>query len=334
MSRGYRRPGPGALRHQTRRSRARHAPIRDNGVMHILRTPAERFAHLPGFPYRDHYHLVPSGDGSGQMLQMHFVDEGPADGPVILLLHGEPSWSYLYRKMIGPLIDGGFRVVAPDLIGFGRSDKLAEQEGYSYQHHVDWVETWLLDLDLRDITLFAQDWGGLIGLRLVAAHPDRFDRVMVANTGLPTGDQSMPEVFLAWQRFAATSPEFSVGAILQGGTVTDLPEEVIAAYEAPFPDESFLAGARVFPSLVPTGPDDPAAPANRAAWEVLRAWTKPFMTAFSDSDPITAGAERPFHKLVPGAQGRDHPVIEGAGHFLQEDKGEELAALLIDFAEE
>ncbi len=302
--------------------------------MHILRTPEERFTNLPGFPYRDHYHLVPAGDASGQMLQMHFVDEGPADGPEMLLLHGEPTWSYLYRKMIGPLADAGFRVLVPDLIGFGRSDKLAEAEGYSYQHHVDWVETWLLDLDLRNITLFGQDWGGLIGLRLVASHPDRFERIVVANTGLPTGEHRTTEEFLKWQQYAATSPHFPIAKILQNSTVTELPEDVLAAYEAPFPEDSFMAAARIFPSLVPTSPDDPASPANKAAWEILKAWTKPFLTAFSDSDPITRGGERPFQKLVPGAQNREHVTIEGAGHFLQEDKGDELAELLIRFAEE
>jgi haloalkane dehalogenase len=302
--------------------------------MHILRTPAARFAHLPDWPYRDHYHLVPAGDGSGMMLQMHFVDEGPADGPEMLLLHGEPTWSYLYRKMISPLADAGFRVLVPDLIGFGRSDKLVEQSGYSYQHHVDWLETWLLDLDLRNVTLFAQDWGGLLGLRLVASHPDRFGRVVVANTGLPIGEHTPTEAFLSWQAYAANAPGFNIRKILQNSTVTDLPEAVLDAYEAPFPDDSYLAAARIFPSLVPTTPDDPAAPANRAAWEVLRAWDKPFLTAFSDSDPITAGGERPFQKLVPGAQGQPHVTIEGAGHFLQEDKGEELAELLIRFADE
>ncbi len=302
--------------------------------MHILRTPAERFDHLPGFPYRDHYHLVPAGDGSGQMLQMHFVDEGAADGPVMLLLHGEPTWSYLYRKMISPLADAGFRVLAPDLIGFGRSDKLAEQAGYSYQHHVDWLETWLLDLDLRDIILFAQDWGGLIGLRLVAMHPDRFDRVVVANTGLPIGEHEPTEAFMAWRDFSVNAPVFPIGKILQNSTVTELADDVIAAYEAPFPDDSYLAGARIFPSLVPISTSDPAVPSNRAAWEVLKGWTKPFLTAFSDSDPITRGGERPFQKLIPGAQGRKHVTIEAAGHFLQEDKGEELADLLIRFATE
>jgi haloalkane dehalogenase len=301
--------------------------------MKILRTPSQRFDDLPGYDYREHYHLVPAGDGSGQTLRLHFVDEGAADGSLMLLLHGEPTWSYLYRTMIDPLVGAGFRVLAPDLIGFGKSDKPADQSDYSFQHHVDWIETWLLDLDLRDITLFGQDWGGMIGLRLVASHPDRFERVMVANTGLPTGDHSTTDAFLRWQSYAANAPTFSIGKILQNSTVTELADEVIAAYEAPFPDDTFMAGARVFPSLVPTAPDDPASPANRAAWSVLREWTKPFMTAFSDSDPITAGGERVFQKLVPGAQDREHHITEGAGHFLQEDKGPELAELLIRFSD-
>ncbi len=310
------------------------AGTRHNGAMKILRTPGERFANLPGWPFRQHYHAVPAGDGSGQMLQIHFVDEGPADGAEMLLLHGEPTWGYLYRKMIGPLTDAGYRVLVPDLIGFGRSDKPAEVSAYSYQRHVDWMETWLLDLDLRRITLFAQDWGGLIGLRLVANHPDRFDRVVVANTGLPTGEHGATEAFLDWQRFAAASEHFPIAKILQNSTMTELPDGVLAAYEAPFPTDEYLVAARIFPSLVPTTPDDPATPANRAAWEVLKGWNKPFLTAFSDSDPITRGGERPFHKLVPGAQQRNHPIIEDAGHFLQEDRGEELAELLIRFAAE
>ena len=307
---------------------------RHNGGMKILRTPAERFANLPGWPYRDHYHMVPAGDGSGLMLQMHFVDEGPEEGPEMLLLHGEPTWAYLYRKMIGPLADAGFRVLVPDLIGFGRSDKPADPEVYTYQRHVDWLETWLLDLDLRGITLFAHDWGGLVGLRLVASHPDRFDRVVVANTGLPTGDHGATAAFLEWQQAAATADRFSVAAVIQAGTVTQLPDEVLAAYEAPFPSPDHLVAPRLLPSLVPTTPDDPASGPNRAAWELLKRWDKPFLTAFSDSDPVTRGGERPFHKLVPGAGTRTHPVIEDAGHFLQEDKGEALAELLIGFAAE
>ncbi len=301
-----------------------------NVAMEIYRTPDSRFADLPGYPYPPYYHHVPVGDGTGLTLRMHFLDEGPADGAVVILMHGEPSWSYLYRSMIDPLVAAGHRVLVPDLIGFGRSDKPTSADDYSYQRLVDWVETWLLDLDLRGITLFCQDWGGLIGLRLVAGHADRFDRVVVANTGLPTGDQPMPAAFMSWQTFARTSPVFPIGKILQNSTVSTLPDDVVAAYEAPFPEDAAMAGARVLPSLVPTSPDDPASPANRAAWTVLRSFDKPFVTMFSDSDPITAGGHRPFQDLVPGAAGRDHPMITGAGHFLQEDRGPELAERLID----
>ncbi|MFP3915889.1 MAG: haloalkane dehalogenase [Actinomycetota bacterium] len=298
--------------------------------MEYVRTPEDRFQQLEDWPYGARYLDVPAGDGSRATLRMHYIDEGR--GPVMVLIHGEPTWSYLYRKMIGPLVEGGFRVLAPDFIGFGRSDKPTRTEDYSYQRHVDWLRAWLLELDLEGVTLFGQDWGGLAGLRLVADHPDRFDRVVVANTGLPTGDHPLTEAFLEWQSYAANAPRFSIDKILQNSTVTHLPPEVLDAYLAPFPSDEYLAGARVFPSLVPTRPDDPAAAANRAAWEVLARWDKPFLTAFSDSDPITAGGERPFQKLVPGARGRRHPTIRDAGHFLQEDKGEELAGLLIDFA--
>lgn len=298
--------------------------------MDYVRTPEERFADLTGWPYRPRYCQVAAGDGSDTMLRMHYVDEG--DGPVVLLIHGEPSWSYLYRKMIGPLTAAGFRVVAPDLVGFGRSDKPVDSDSYTYQRHVDWVEAWMLELDLTGITFFGQDWGGLIGLRLVAAHPERFERVVVANTFLPTGFEPVTEAFLEWQSYAAHAPRFPVAKIIQNSTVTELPAEVLAAYEAPFPGNEYLAGARVFPALVPTAPGDPGAPANRAAWEVLDGWEKPFLTAFSDSDPITAGGARLFQERVPGARGREHPTIEGAGHFLQEDRGEELADLLIRFS--
>ena len=247
----------------------------------------------------------------------------------MLLLHGEPSWSFLYRKMVGPLVDAGFRVVAPDLIGFGRSDKPAVRTDYTYERHVEWMRAALFDgLDLRDITLVCQDWGGLIGLRLAAEHDDRFARIVAANTGLPTGDQALSDAFFAWQQFSQSTPEFPVGTIVSGGCATSLPPEVVAAYDAPFPDESFKEGARQFPLLVPSSSDDPAAPANRAAWEVLSRWEKPFLTAFSDRDPITKGGERVFRERVPGTAGQPHATIEGGGHFLQEDKGEELARLI------
>src|SRR5438128_8394153 len=226
--------------------------------MEVLRTPDDRFANLPGYPFAPHYLEV--GD-----LRIHHVDEGPPGAPPVLLLHGEPSWPYLSRKRSPSLIAAGLRAVAPDLVGFGRSDKPAAQEDYTYQRHVDWMRGFLEALDLRGVTLVGQDWGGLIGLRLVAEHPERFARVVVANTGLPTGDAPMSEAFLAWQRFAAGARAFDVGRVVQNGTLTELPPEVVAAYDAPFPDDRYKAGARVFPSLVPTGPDDPAAPADRAA---------------------------------------------------------------------
>jgi haloalkane dehalogenase len=300
--------------------------------MNILRTPDERFDALPGFDFTPHYVDIASGDGRGR-LRVHYLDEGPASGSEkILLMHGEPSWSYLYRKMIGPLTNAGFRVIAPDLVGFGRSDKPARREDYTYARHVEWMRSALLDeLDLTDVTLVGQDWGGLIGLRLVAEHPERFRRVVAANTGLPTGDVDMGEAFLAWQKFSQEVPSLPVGAIVGGGCVSDPAAQVIAAYNAPFPDESYKEGARQFPVLVPSRPDDPASDANRRAWEVLREYDKPFLCAFSDRDPITHGADRIFCDIVPGTRGQNHTTITGAGHFLQEDKGEELAAAVIDF---
>ena len=292
--------------------------------MNVLRTPDERFAKLPGYDFEPHYVQI---DG----LRVHYVDEGPRDAAPVLLLHGEPSWAYLYRRMIPIVAEAGHRAIAPDLIGFGRSDKLADREDYSYQFYVDMLTAFIEQLDLHDITLFGQDWGGLIGLRVVAEHPDRFDRVVAANTFLPTGDTAPGEAFLRWQHFSQTSPAFDIGRVVQGGTVTTLSDDVVAAYDAPFPDDSYKAGARQFPALVPTAPDDPAAPANRKAWEVLERWEKPFLTAFSDSDPVTKGGDRAFQERVPGTQGQPHTTITGAGHFLQEDKGEELAHVVVDF---
>jgi haloalkane dehalogenase len=298
-------------------------------MMEVLRTPDERFADLAGFPFEPHYVEAPSGDGGS--LRIHYVDEGPAGAGPVLLLHGEPSWSYLYRKMIPGLTAAGHRAVAPDFVGFGRSDKPVRREDYTYQRHVDWMRAVLEALDLRNITLVCQDWGGLIGLRLAAEHQDRFARIVAANTMLTTGDQSPGPAFFAWQRYSQEIPRFHVGGIVKGGCVTELPSEVIAAYDAPFPDDRYKAGARQFPMLVPTSPDDPAAAPNRKAWEVLRRWQKPFLTAFSDSDPITRGGDRILQALIPGAKGQPHTTIEGAGHFLQEDKGEEFAAVVVAF---
>jgi haloalkane dehalogenase len=297
--------------------------------MDVLRTPDERFADLLGFPFEPRYLEVPSGDGGA--LRMHYVDEGPAGGDPVLLLHGEPTWSYLYRKMIPVLTAAGHRAVAPDFVGFGRSDKPMRREDYTYQRHVDWTRAGLEMLDLRDVTLVCQDWGGLIGLRLAAEHPDRFARIVAANTFLPTGDRSPGEAFLAWRRYSQETPDFQVGSIVKGGCVTDLPPEVIAAYDAPFPDDRYKAGARQFPMLVPISADDAAAAPNRKAWEVLLRWEKPFLTAFSDSDPITRAGAPALQAMIPGAEGQPHTTIEGAGHFLQEDKGEELAAVVVDF---
>ena len=296
--------------------------------MDALRTPDDRFADLPGYPFEPRYAEIP--DGEGGTLRVHHLDEGEPDAPVVLLLHGEPSWSYLYRHMISPLVEAGLRAVAPDLVGFGRSDKPAMRTDYTYARHVAWLSSHVFDaLDLRDITLVCQDWGGLLGLRLVAAQPDRFTNVVAANTYLPTGDGKPGEAFLAWQRFSQETPEFPVGAIVNGGCTTDLDPAVIAAYDAPFPDESFKEGARQFPLLVPTSPEDPEAPANRAAWEVLARFDRPFVCAFSDQDPITAGNERHLIARIDGAKDRSHPTIEGGGHFLQEDRGPQLAEVVL-----
>ena len=293
--------------------------------MHALRTPEDRFANLPAYPFAPNYSEIDD-------LRMHYVDEGSAVAPVVLMLHGEPSWSYLYRKMIPPIASAGFRAIAPDLIGFGKSDKPASIADYSYASHVRWMTAFIEELDLRDITLVCQDWGSLIGLRVVAENSDRFARVVLANGGLPTGDQAMPKIFRHWQTFARYSPWFPIGRIVDRGTVNPLPDDIVAAYDAPFPSARFKAGARAFPRLVPTTPDDPASAANRAAWKNLETWEKPFLTAFSNRDPITRGGDRPFQERVPGAANQTHVVIRNAGHFLQEDKGEELALAVVDFA--
>ena len=301
--------------------------------MKVLRTPDERFEGLPGYGFQPHYADVPAGDGSDDTIRVHYLDEGdPGAAETVLLLHGEPSWSYLYRKMVPPLVSSGLRVVAPDLVGFGRSDKPADRSDYTYARHVEWMRCTLFDtLGLSGLTLVGQDWGGLIGLRLVAEHPDRFRRVVAANTGLPTGDTDMGEAFLAWQRFSQETPELPVGRIIAGGCAAQPSDEIIAAYDAPFPDETYKEGARQFPVLVPTRPDDPAAPANRKAWEALSAFTRPFLCAYSDGDPITRGADQLFLARVPGTKDQNHATIAGGGHFLQEDRGAELAAVVAEF---
>jgi haloalkane dehalogenase len=298
--------------------------------MERLRTPDENFEGLSSFDFAPHYADVADPSG-GEALRMAYLDEGPRDGQTVVLLHGEPSWSYLYRFMIRGLVEAGHRVVAPDLIGFGRSDKPCERKEYTYARHVGWVRELLFDqLELHDVTLFAQDWGSLIGLRLVGEHPERFARVAIGNGGLPTGEERMSEAFKAWQDFSQTTPELHIGNIVSGGCGERLSAEVIAAYDAPFPDESYKEGARQFPTLVPTSPEDPAHDANVAAWAVLANFTKPFLCCFS-GDAITRGADAKFLREVPGSRGQAHTTIAGSAHFLQEENGPELARVLNGF---
>ena len=292
--------------------------------MKILRTPDDRFKDLIDFPFKPNYLDV---DG----LRIHYVDEGNNDSEVILLMHGEPSWSFLYRFMIPPLIEAGFRVIAPDLVGFGRSDKPTEQTDHTYHNHVEWIAKWLQSLNLRNLTLFCQDWGSLIGLRVAIENQDRFKRIVLANGGLPTGEQQMGEAFNNWREFSRTATEFNIASIIQSGTIKKLSKKVMEGYEAPFPDDSYKAGARILPSLVPISIEDPEHEANKKAIELFKQWNKPFLTAFSDGDPITKGGERFWQKYVPGAKEQNHTTIKGAGHFLQEDKGEELAQVIIEF---
>jgi haloalkane dehalogenase len=302
--------------------------------MEFVRTPDHRFDNLPDWPYAPVYTEVRATHDDPTSLRIAHVDVGPRDAThTVLLMHGEPSWSYLYRKMIPVLVAAGHRVIAPDLIGFGRSDKPTQMGDYTYERHVDWMSQWLAQHnDLQSMTFFGQDWGGLVGLRVVTAFPDRFSRIVVANTGLPTGDNPPTEAFLKWQQYSQTSSNWNIGKMVEAACATKpLDPAVVAAYDAPFPNDEYTAGSRIFPSLVPTNPTDPTAEANRAAWEVLKTWTKPLVTMFSDSDPVTAGGFKPFQKLVPGAQNQPHITIEGAGHFLQEDKGAQIAHLMNEF---
>jgi haloalkane dehalogenase len=298
--------------------------------MQTLRTPDERFADLPDFDYQPQFADVPDGDGAS--LRMAWVEDGPADGEPVLLLHGEPSWSFLYRKMLPVLAAAGLRAIAPDLVGFGRSDKPAERDDHSYARHVEWVRALAFDvLDLRGVTLVGQDWGGLIGLRLAAEHQDRFARLVAANTGLPTGDHPMPEIWHRFKDAMQNAPSIDVARFVESGCRRPVSDAVRAAYDAPFPSPEYQAAPRAMPGLVPIRPDDPATEANRAAWATLSAWDVPALVAFSDGDPITGAMAPILQRVLPGALGRAHPVIENAGHFLQEDAGEELAAHVIEF---
>jgi haloalkane dehalogenase len=329
--------------------------------MKFVRTPDEQFQNLPGYDFKPNYQNVP--DGEGGELRIHYLDEGPKDGQIVLCMHGQPSWSFLYRKMIPVLVAAGHRVIAPDLVGFGRSDKPTERSDYTYARHVAWMSAWLEALDIKGATFVGQDWGGLIGIRLVAAYPERFARAVVANTGLPDGTgipegagpamreiyDSIPVIeaeqifekfaakdgppgFFFWRKYCSENPSFHPRDVMAnaGGDAANA-SEIADAYAAPFPDATYIAGARQFPSLVPIFPDDPEIPANKKAWEVLRKFEKPWLTAFSDGDPVTAGGEKRFQDEVPGAKGQKHVTIKGAAHFLQEEKGEELAAVINTF---
>lgn len=293
-------------------------------IRQFLRTDDARFAAVPDFPYTARYTEVGG-------LRIACIDEGPRDAPTVLLMHGEPAWSFLYRKMIPVLLQAGFRVVAPDLVGFGRSDKPTRAADYSYLHHVLWMQAWLEAMDLRHVTLFCQDWGSLIGLRLAAEAPQRFDRIVLANGGLPTGTMAVPRAFKIWRAFARYSPWFPIGRIVKSGCVDGLTPQEVAAYDAPFPTRRHRVAARLFPSFVPTTPDDPERARNEAAWEVFKRWDKPFLTLFSNRDPVTRGGHRIWQERVPGAQGQPHAVTRGAGHFLQEDRGPEVARAIVEF---
>lgn len=290
--------------------------------MQVLRTPDQRFAHLPDFAFAPHYHQVTPE------LRLHYVDEGPRDAPPVLMLHGEPTWSYLYRHMIPPVAQAGLRALAPDLIGFGKSDKPASRNDYSYSGQVAWLQHWLEALDLRDITLVCQDWGSLIGLRLAAQSPERFAAIVLSNGGLPVGT-GFSRAFAIWRAFSRYSPVFPVGRIVQQGTKRKLSAAEVAAYNAPFPASRYKAAARVYPSLVPMEPDIPGVAENLRAWEVFERWDKPFICAFSDGDPITRGGDAQWRQRVPGARGQPHTTLRG-GHFIQEDDPLDFARLAIE----
>lgn len=283
--------------------------------MNVIRTPEERFKRLSNYPFSPNYLEV---DG----MRMHYVDEGPKDGTVILMMHGEPSWSYLYRHMIPVCVAAGHRVIAPDLIGFGKSDKLSDMSDYSYKKHMDWMQSFIDQLELKDITLVCQDWGSLIGLRLAAENEPRFKAIAVGNGMLPTGDEGrIPTAFKIWQKFAMHSPWFPIARIVSLGTFKGFSKEERRAYDAPFPSSKYKAGARAFPRLVPTTPNDPANGANKAAWKILEKWEKPFLTLFSNGDPIMKGLDKIFLNRIPGTKGMPHKTLTG-GHFLQEDSGD------------
>ena len=289
----------------------------------VHRTPDARFAEIPGYPFDPRYHILKDG------LRLHYVDEGPQGGTPVLMLHGEPSWSFLYRKMIGPVVEAGYRVLAPDLIGFGKSDKPTSKSEFTYQGHIAWMREWFEAMGLNNVVLVCQDWGSLIGLRLVAAMPERFAAVVLSNGGLPAG-QEPPPAFAKWRAFAKLSPIFPIGGIIQRATTTDLPDEVVQAYNAPYDTRASKAAARIFPALVPLG-DNIEVPAQLEAWKVLEQFEKPFTCCFSDRDPITRGGFAPFQDRIPGARHDLHRTLHG-GHFIQEDDPEGFVGAILDTA--
>ena len=298
--------------------------------MKLLRTPDDCFSNLPDYPFNPHF-LSVTDRWQDQQINIHYIDEGKPGAQVVLMLHGEPSWSFLYRKMVTPFVQAGYRVIAPDLPGFGKSDKPAARTDYSYARHVAWMQDWLRTMDLHNIILICQDWGGLIGMRLVAEDAQRFARVVTSNTMLPTGDHGAADAFIQWQKYSQEVPEFPTGQIVNKGTVNRLPRAVIDAYDAPFPDESYKEGARQFPMLVPTTANDPESQANRDAWKKLMSYEKPWLCAFGDSDPITAAAAPIIQKLIPGCKGQPHITLAGGGHFIQEDCAEELCSVVLQW---
>ncbi|MFX1301080.1 MAG: haloalkane dehalogenase [Promethearchaeota archaeon] len=296
--------------------------------MKLFRTPDERFKTLPDYRFEPNYIQVAEKDLD---IRLHYLDEGAKNSDSVLLMHGVPSWSFLYRHMIPIFVKEGFRAIAPDLIGFGKSDKPAGIGDHTYRRHVKWITQFVEKLDLRGISMFCQDWGSLIGLRVAAENSERFNRIVLSNGGLPTGAERVTRAFMNWQEVSRTVDPWPVGVFIQAGTVSELSDAIIAGYEAPFPEEKYKAGARALPSLVPISTDDPEHEANKKAIERFRSWKKPFLTAFSDGDPITKGGDKLFQEIVPGAKGQPHKIIKDAGHFVQEDKGPECAKIMIDF---
>ena len=285
--------------------------------MSILKTDLTLFENLSDWKYKENFTTVMSEFGE---LDIHFVDENSTSDECVLLLHGNPTWGYLYRNMIDPLKENGYRVVVPDLPGFGKSDKFSVRYNYSYEGFVDWMSQFIENTDLKNITLFCQDWGGLIGLRLAAKYSDRFEKIVAANTGLPTGKAPLSEGFAVFREFLQIKPDLHVAGQVRNGTTKGIDENALAAYNAPFPDDDHKQGVRQFPNLVPGTPRTPSAEPNKEDWKILREWEKPFLCAFSDKDPIFSGVENSFYKLIPGCKDMPHVTIENAGHFLQEDQ--------------